>query len=83
MSDAIERLKILKANLKVATDMIDSSDKAIDISLEEAIRRASDSERQTIQKQAILIKSLAKKARKGQNIDNEIKEIKKNINLKK
>ena len=74
-----ESLDQLKATVKQANKMIAASEKSIDISIQALMKSATPEQFQAMQSQIIGIKQLVVKAKKGENVDAEIKIMTKNI----
>jgi len=74
-----ESLDQLKATVKQANKMIAASEKSIDLSMQALMSKATPEQFQAMQSQIIGIKQLVSKAKKGENVDAEIKIMTKNI----
>jgi len=74
-----ESLEQLKATVKQANKMIAASEKSIDLSMQALMSKATPEQFQAMQSQIIGIKQLVSKAKKGENVDAEIKIMTKNI----
>ena len=74
-----ESLEQLKATVKQANKMIAASEKSIELSMQALMSKATPEQFQAMQSQIIGIKQLVSKAKKGENVDAEIKIMTKNI----
>tara|TARA_R110000803_G_scaffold159717_1_gene223787 strand:+ start:855 stop:1103 length:249 start_codon:yes stop_codon:yes gene_type:complete len=75
-----ESLDMLKATALQANKMLAASEKSIELSMQGLMQQASPEQLQSIQVQIAGIKELVSKAKKGENVDEEISIMTKNIN---
>jgi arginine utilization protein RocB len=75
-----ESLDQLKATVKQANEMISATEKSIDVSMQALMQQATPEQLQAIQVQVAGIKQLFSKAKKGENVDAEIKIMTKTLN---
>ncbi len=75
-----ESLEHLKSTVKQANAIISATEKSIDITMQALMQQATPEQLQDIQVQVAGIKLLFSKAKKGKNVDAEIKIMTKNLN---
>jgi hypothetical protein len=75
-----ESLDLLKATALQANKMLAASEKSIELSMQALMQQASPEQLQSIQVQIAGIKELVSKAKKGENVDEDISIMTKNIN---
>mgnify|MGYP003678960107 FL=1 len=75
-----ESLDMLKATALQANKMLAASEKSIELSMQGLMQQASPEQLQSIQVQIAGIKELVSKAKKGENVDEQISIMTKNIN---
>ncbi len=75
-----ESLDLLKSTVQQANDMISATEKSIDISMNALMKQATPDQLKQIQVHIVGIKNLVVKAKRGENVDAEIKIMSKNLN---
>ena len=74
-----EQLKQLNEFVVKSNDHLEVAEQSISVSMEAAMFNVKDKERKHVQNQMMQLKNLLNKAKKGKNIEKEVKQFKKNI----
>jgi len=74
-----ESLDNLKATLSQANDMLKISEQSLDLVMRDLIKTASPEQIKSIQTHVVELKTLLTSAKKGENIDLQVKSISKRI----
>ena len=74
-----EQLELLNASIKKSNEILLDAEKSIDIIMDGMLHNATDEQIKSIQQQTKQVKLLLNKAKKGENVDTEIKNMTKII----
>lgn len=67
-----KQLQNLKQQMELALETINNAEKSVDLAMQQLMEDAPDNERKTIEQHSKNLRTLLSKAKKGENIDQDV-----------